>query len=582
MTRAISASLIALVAAVASAEAADLPAPVAPIAPPIFGWSGAHIGVFLGGGSGSADFYSPSRASLSSTTAPTPFVSTGGQVGYDYQMPASRLVIGVEADGSVLGGLDGSTTCLDPNAYVVPFNCRTSGKATAAGTGRIGYAFGPGGRTLGYVRGGVAALFEDGDITGNNSTLPGKPLAIWSAAPRAGFTVGAGIEQALSSAWSMRVEYDYADFGTTSLASPQTQQLVGKRYTSFSAGRVDDTQSLHEFKLGLAYHLGAPPDASFVPPDLLRIGQADLLASVRSTAPVYGFAPGYTIEVGGRYWYSFGRFQKDLGFGQTSLNNYLISRLTYQDTGNSGEFFGRIDTPARIFVKGFIGGGGEATGHLNDEDYHIITEGQGTRDPYSNTLLSERGSTFDYGTVDIGYSLFKTASTDLGAFVGYNRYKDVMATYGCIQLTSNQGAPCGGTHFVLPSREEISQDNGYNSLRLGLNGDIWLDRLRLQADAAYLPLSTMTGSDDHFPGLALRPDSGQGQGVQLELIASYFLTPNLSVGAGGRFWGLWDPNATEIYEGVRQLPSYSQRLGVTLQSAYRFNTYTPPAVVAKY
>src|SRR5215469_15338959 len=62
-----------------------------------------------------------------------------------------------------------------------------------------------------------------------------------------------------------------------------------------------------------------------------------------------------------------------------------VSRLTYSNTQtNSGEFFGRIDTPWNVFVKGYVGGGGTNTGRMNDED-NVVVFGPVVA-AYSNTL----------------------------------------------------------------------------------------------------------------------------------------------------------------------------------------------------
>jgi|HubBroStandDraft_2_1064218.scaffolds.fasta_scaffold743987_2 hypothetical protein len=68
---------------------------------------------------------------------------------------------------------------------------------------------------------------------------------------------------------------------------------------------------------------------------------------------------GWNIQIGARYFYSANRFQKDLGSTTDSAQaSTLNSRLTYDTTGNSGEFFGRIEAPQNIFVKGNVGAGG--------------------------------------------------------------------------------------------------------------------------------------------------------------------------------------------------------------------------------
>jgi hypothetical protein len=59
----------------------------------------------------------------------------------------------------------------------------------------------------------------------------------------------------------------------------------------------------------------------------------------------------------------------------------LNSRLTYTSTANAGEFFGRVEAPVNIFIKGNIGLGSLAGGQLYDEDWVIF----GGTVPYSKT-----------------------------------------------------------------------------------------------------------------------------------------------------------------------------------------------------
>lgn len=49
------------------------------------------------------------------------------------------------------------------------------------------------------------------------------PINTTSASPTMwGWTVGAGVEQAVSPAWSVKLEYGYLDFGSASLSTPAT------------------------------------------------------------------------------------------------------------------------------------------------------------------------------------------------------------------------------------------------------------------------------------------------------------------------------------------------------------------------
>ncbi|MCK9910325.1 hypothetical protein MXD81_14360, partial [Microbacteriaceae bacterium K1510] len=82
----------------------------------------------------------------------------------------------------------------------------------------------------------------------------------------------------------------------------------------------------------------------------------------------------YGFEIGGRYWYSWGRHKYDLGPPRyvPELDYALTSRLTYDNmTASTGEVTARITAPHNLFAKGFIGGGSITGGHMNDEDFNI-------------------------------------------------------------------------------------------------------------------------------------------------------------------------------------------------------------------
>jgi hypothetical protein len=144
------------------------------------------------------------------------------------------------------------------------------------------------------------------------------------------------VEHAIAPAWSVKLEYDYVDLGGQNVATPPDiiQIVPGNSGTYFltPAGTTRVNQNFQEVKLGLNYKIGTDPTA--------RWGSASSAYPVK--APVMVAASGWDVEIGARYWYSSGRFQKDLGSTtDPALGNILNSRLTYDSTANAGEFFGR-------------------------------------------------------------------------------------------------------------------------------------------------------------------------------------------------------------------------------------------------
>jgi len=265
------------------------------------------------------------------------------------------------------------------------------------------------------------------------------------------------------------------------------------------------------------------------------------------------------LELGGRYWYSTGRIGYNY-YGDTTTS-LLVSRLTYEQlTANSGEIYARGDTPWGVFVKGVIGFGSIAGGNLIDEDFPPVTV------PYSETSSTTNGS-LSYGTVDLGYSVFRQPNFRLGGFVGYGRWNENVTASGCTQLA---GFPICQPPFTIPtSIAVINETDNWNLLRLGATADLMLgEHIRLTADAAYVRALSQKAVDDHFFTFGVDPASGSGNGFQLEAVAAYQFTNAFSLGVGGRWWHL-NTNAVDSFQ---QLETYTvDRYGVFLQGAYRFN-----------
>ena len=249
----------------------------------------------------------------------------------------------------------------------------------------------------------------------------------------------------------------------------------------------------------------------------------------------------YTAELGARFWYGRGSTAKDLyNPAGTSLN----SRLTYSDYSiYSAEAFGRFDLNTGWFLKGFVGGGGFRGGTLKDEDFPPAIS------PYSATLSSLNSSAPAYMSVDVGYNVLRGPDFHVGAFAGYHFLSEITTAFGCTQVASNP--------FVcvnVPSDVKvITQSNNWHSMRVGAEAAVEIDRWKLSADAAWLPLVRMEGWDAHWLRIGTSftgpvPEDGNGWGYQLESVLSYRVTDRFSVGVGGRFWHM-ETNGHTHFEG---------------------------------
>jgi outer membrane immunogenic protein len=192
---------------ISPAAAADLPPSSPAYAPPnlpIFTWTGIYLGGDLGYAFGVSSKSLSYLGSYYGSSAWPDGVIGGAHIGYNYQFPAitggTNVVLGLEGDveGSSYGK---SWYDRYGNSYT------TSIPVQGSTRGRLGLAFD---RALLYITGG--AVFGGFD---NQFALP-NGLSTESTHTRVGWTIGGGIEYALTPNWSLRGEYRYSDFGKVS------------------------------------------------------------------------------------------------------------------------------------------------------------------------------------------------------------------------------------------------------------------------------------------------------------------------------------------------------------------------------
>lgn len=190
--------LLASVGAIAisgSAFAADLrPAPVYLPPAPIFTWGGLYLGAQIGYVWGSDPIEVDSLVPSAFFNTQPNGVIGGFHAGYNLQL--AQWVAGVEGtvDGSGLHG----TRVSDSG---VSLGTRTDVQGSIRA--RLGVALD---RVLIYATGGAAFAgftnnYAFGDLTETDSKT------------RAGWTVGGGLEYAVTNNWSIGAEYRYSDFG---------------------------------------------------------------------------------------------------------------------------------------------------------------------------------------------------------------------------------------------------------------------------------------------------------------------------------------------------------------------------------
>ena len=541
-----------------------------------YNWTGLYAGAHMGGALSLSDTSDPLGATLFGNPIHAPGPIAGGQVGYNYQ--SGQTVLGLEADAS-FSEMEGTGTCSSLSANFINSNCVVDVDAFGTLAGRLGLALGPEDRALIYgkaglawMTGSVAASTNDGNagFAGNPFTRRTTDLTQW------GWMLGAGAEYAVAPAWSVKAEYEYVSLGSEGMTLPPTVTMDATGAITSAVpqrtGRIDT--GLQTLKVGLNYHFGAPAAAAFV------------------EAPAPAGPRGFNFEIGGRYWYSWGKHQYDLGLlkGEPAPPHSLISRLTYDNLQtNSGELYARLDASYQVFVKGFVGTGTTGEGKMSDEDFNIGTPPDQLQ--YTRTRHWVEGELPAYAAVDLGYDWWRAAPYRIGTYVGYSYFHEAMDAWGCAQ-TINPIGPCSGTPAepTAPATGHpiITQTAVWQAVRLGGGGDIYLlPRFKLSGDAAYLPFVHVSAQDDHFLGntpnvASINKLRGYGTGVQLEAMLSYDVTERLSLGIGGRYWGMWTRDGSMVRPFNSQAPvpaipphqnlrMESERAGLLGQVLYKFD-----------
>jgi opacity protein-like surface antigen len=186
--------------------AAATPAPVskAPAKGPLesrpYDWTGFYVGGYAGSGWGTTDWNFAAGAGA----LPKMGGFLGGfEAGINYQV--GSVVLGAEGDLG-LGSLKGSASCVT----LFYLSCNETLQYAATATGRVGYAWD---RALLFAKGGAAWTRNDFSVTCNTGgwaieAIISPCVSATGHDSRFGWTVGGGLEYALSAHWSAKAEYD--------------------------------------------------------------------------------------------------------------------------------------------------------------------------------------------------------------------------------------------------------------------------------------------------------------------------------------------------------------------------------------
>ncbi len=223
---------------------------------PYYSWTGFYAGLNAGGSFANNDVaLNGLGGSAWNPYYPEPFHTRavdgsgfigGGQIGYSRQY--DKIVAGIEVDIAGLGA-DETLTASGPSAFASAYNLKLSERLDWLSTvrGRIGYLLGGG--TLLYGTGGLAV---GGVTVKSNIDFVNSTHYDGSASDtRTGWTIGGGVEHALTPSWSVKAEYLFYDLGKTNvIANPAPANPPFQTSSNFEEkGNI--------VRAGVNYHFGS-------------------------------------------------------------------------------------------------------------------------------------------------------------------------------------------------------------------------------------------------------------------------------------------------------------------------------------
>lgn len=219
-----------LISAPATAADMRMPMKAAPMAAPIFNWTGFYIGGFIGGAAADRNATSTEPCTVPGCLSLFPVAggvtpniyslgnsfNGGGTVGYNWQLPGSQLVLGLEGEA---GYLHLQRTVRDINAPPPAlgsghFDSTRLGDFYGVLAARLGFAVD---RVLFYGKGGVAFVDKEHNYS---SVLPPGSATLNNSHTQTTWAAGAGLEWAFASNWTLKGEYLY-------LATRETYTTTG-------------------------------------------------------------------------------------------------------------------------------------------------------------------------------------------------------------------------------------------------------------------------------------------------------------------------------------------------------------------
>ena len=299
------------------AAAADLPLP--PLAP-AWTWTGFYVGGSAGAAAGTATFSDPLGPSVFGDKVNTTALLAGLQVGYNWH--GATLSWAFRPTPAIWIPTAVSPAC-NPRRQLSARIARYRRACSRASPAVSAFLSTRWAIRSSMARGGGAWMDSDISITPNNSNISGAPEPDGDPSSRSkawGWTVGAGIEHALTPAWSVGLEYDYYRFASSNVSTAATISSTGGAtpiFGTLAGGTASVTPDIQVVKLALNYHWDQDPRKTWVDAPVFGVAVMPVKAG---PAPIL---QGWEVDAGTRYWYSSGTERSTERHGQPRVAAHL-------------------------------------------------------------------------------------------------------------------------------------------------------------------------------------------------------------------------------------------------------------------
>jgi hypothetical protein len=268
-----------------------------------------------------------------------------------------------------------------------------------------------------------------------------------------------------------------------------------------------------------------------------------------------------------------------LSQGQTKWS-HDFSELTYKDDStNIVELSGQATLSQRWFARGAFGYGFMGSGTLVDDD---LSRANGPLE--SRTASNITGNNLWYMNGDVGAMLiqFPNHRGAIGFFTGVQYWRQQHEATGVVQTVCNPVTPlCNPANTgqdLAPGQKAITNTTTWISWRLGVEGNYRVTRkFNLEGKFAFKPITSLSNDDIHhlrqqagptLPALQQDPSflmTGTGIGADVDVGASYMVTPRFSINLGYRLW--WN----QVVKG--EVTVYPVAFAATTIDLNEFQTY---------